>query len=67
LWGGWLKGTAMSIILRNTQNKFCKHQKTTTDDFLENHDKIKWGTIEPKNRTVIVEDEKRRNYKSKYN
>jgi len=56
----------MSIILRNTQNKFCKEQKIVTDDFLDNYDKIKWGTIEPERRVSVVEDDKRKNYKSKY-
>jgi len=56
----------MSIILRNTKNVFTKEQKIVTDEFLENHDKMKWKDLNPESRLSKTEDEYRKNYKAVY-
>ena len=56
----------MSIILRNTKNVFTKEQKIVTDEFLENHDKMKWKDLNPESRLSKTEDKYRRSYKAVY-
>jgi len=56
----------MSIILRDTKNMFTKEQKITTDEFLENHDKVEWKDLNPASRLSKTEDEYRRNYRAVY-
>ena len=57
----------MGIILRNTKNMFCIEQKIVSEEFLKRHDSMKWGTIDPKNRKVLVDDKERKRYKAVYN
>ena len=57
----------MGIILRNSKNMFCKEQKIVTDEYLKRHDNTKWGTVNPDNRTIVIDDKERKRYKVVYN
>ena len=45
---------------------FSKEQKIVSDEYLERHDKMKWGAVDPENKTVVVDDKERRRYKAIY-